>query len=537
MSIKTIDICIIYGIILLSVIFRLYLIHTNKGKKFIFYEKEKGEKNMKKVVSTLLCLTTAATMTVGLTGCDNGGSSSDTLVWYMFGDKPAGLDAVMAKANEIIEPEIGMKLDMQYIDSASFGEKMKLKMASGEAFDLAFTGYNNPYQTAVAMGGLYDITDLIKEVGFTEEEMPQFYLDAVTVDGKIYGLPNIQVVSNPVCWMMDKSLAEELNIDVQKYQDFACNIKTYEDVEKFATMLDELYAKVHEAKPEHCVINPTYYELTVPVYESLTGPVCLRQDGSTNELYLDYETPEYKLQMQKRHEWYQKGYIRSDIAAKGTTTTGNDEARQIEIRFSTWKPGQEIYCTNTYGTEQVTAFFQNPYVGRTSALATSTGVGANSKHPKEAVQLLRLVNTNKELFNILAWGIEGTNYNLNEDGKVIEIPDSGYNKIGEGAWKFGNQFNGLLMAEQEDGIWEATEEMNNTAMKSPALGFVPNTDPISTELANLTNTSSEYAAKKFGTADPAEWYDEYVQAMEAAGAKKVLDELQKQYDEFLNSKN
>ncbi len=95
--------------------------------------------NMKKIISSLLCLSLTGAMTVGLTGCN--GKNSNTLVWYMFGDKPADLETVMAKANEIIEPKIGMKLDMVYIDSGSYQEKMKLKMASKEAYDLAFTGY------------------------------------------------------------------------------------------------------------------------------------------------------------------------------------------------------------------------------------------------------------------------------------------------------------------------------------------------------------------------------------------------------------
>lgn len=78
--------------------------------------------NKKRLITGLLCLATAGTMAVGLSSCGEG-SSGDTLVWYTFEDRPEDLDTVLAKANEIIEPEIGMKLDMQYIDSASYQEK------------------------------------------------------------------------------------------------------------------------------------------------------------------------------------------------------------------------------------------------------------------------------------------------------------------------------------------------------------------------------------------------------------------------------
>ena len=499
---------------------------------------KKMKKETKKIISSILCFATAATMSVGLSGCGekNQAGSDNTLVWYMFGDQPGDLASVLEKANEIIEPEIGMKLDMKYIDSASYGEKMKLKMASGEAYDLAFVGYNNPYQTAVSMGGLYDITDLIKETGI-DKIMPQFYLDSVTVDGKIYGLPNIQVVSNPVSLLMDKSLAEELNVDTQAIEDAACNSKNVDDLKKYAALLDDLFEKVHAAKPDLYVMNPTYDLLDQPIYENLMNGVRIKKDGSSAQLVLDYETPEWEYRKQKVHEWYQKGYIRQDIASKGTAVSGNDEARQIAVRSSTWKPGVETYDAETYGTEQVYMRLNKPYVGRTAALATATGVGANSKHPKEAVEFLKLINTNKELFNIISWGIEGKHYTKNEEGLVTQIENSGYTDVGKSAWKFGDQFNAYLMVGQDADTWTETEKMNNEAVKSPMLGFVPNTDPITNELSNMQNVESEFRAKSdYGTVDISEWKDEYVQKMEQAGAKKVLKELQKQYDEFLSSK-
>ena len=105
------------------------------------------------------------------------------------------------------------------------------------------------------------------------------------------------------------------------------------------------------------------------------------------------------------------------------------------------------------------------------------------------------------------------------------------------AWEFGNQFNGLLLENQEDGVWEEPRQMNEDAVKSPMIGFVPNTDPIANELANITNVNSEYGARKgYGTEDASVWWDEYIEKLNQAGEQKILDELQKQYDEFLASK-
>ena len=492
---------------------------------------------MKKILSAILSVMIIASMAVSLTACGGSKSEGGTLTWYVFGDKPQDHDIVMEKANEIIKAEIGMDLDLEYIDSASYEEKMKLKMASGEPYDLAFTGYINPYQKAVDMGGLYDITDLLKEEGFDNTVIPQFYFDVATVKGKIYGIPNVQVVSNPTCIMMDKSLHDEIGADFPAIEKAACNAKTYEDVEKYALMLDELFEKVHKARPDLYVFNPDTDLIKTVRYEDLIGGVSILKDGSTTKLELLRDTKDAQLGIRKVREWYEKGYIRNDIASVGTAITSNEEARKIAVRTATWKPGQEDSLKNKYGEEQVTALIHLPYIYRDMPLKTMTSVGANSKHPREAVKLLKLINTNKELYNLICWGIEGTHYTVNEDGRITVTPDSGYDKIGTNAWKYGNQFNSFVRDSQPEDVWELTEEMNNNAKLSPMLGFVPDTDSIATELSNLTTIEDEYKAKKkFGTAAFEDYFDEKCKKEDEAGIKTVLEELQKQYDEFLASK-
>lgn len=84
-----------------------------------------------------------------------------------------------------------------------------MKMASGEPIDLYFTGYVNDYQTAVAMGGLYDITEKMENIKMSDgstvkmsDVIEDYYIQSATVNGKIYGIPCIQVISNPQCIVM-----------------------------------------------------------------------------------------------------------------------------------------------------------------------------------------------------------------------------------------------------------------------------------------------------------------------------------------------
>ena len=336
---------------------------------------------------------------------------------------------------------------------------------------------------------------------------------------------------------MDKALAEQLGIDLNAIQEAAQNAKSFDDIKAYAALLDDMFAKVHEAKPELYTFNPSYNLKTTPMYESLLGNVVIRLDGSSTKLQNSEETEEGQFGVQKIREWYLKGYIRNDIASKGNATTSNEEARQIAVIAGTWKPGQDPYVKEKMGYDPAYALLTKPYVKRTSALATMTSVGANSKNPKKAVEFLKLINSDEELFNIICWGIEGTHYTKGDNGKITQIEGSGYTDLGKNAWEFGNQFNGLRLEYQEDGVWEETRQMNEDAVKSPMIGFVPNTDPIANELANITNVNSEYGARKgYGTEDASVWWDEYIEKLNQAGEQKILDELQKQYDEFLASK-
>jgi putative aldouronate transport system substrate-binding protein len=490
---------------------------------------------IRKTISAIVAITTLAAVLVGLSGCGKKEEANGKLLWYTFGERPENFDDVMVKVNEIVQKEIGVELDMQFIDSASYQEKMKLKMASGEPYDIAFTGYINRYHTAVDLGGLYDITKLIKEVKM-DEVIPEFYLDSAKVDGKIYGIPNIQVVSNPICISMNKSLAKQVNADLPAIQEAACNAKNLDDLKKYAEMLDDLFEKIHNARPDLYVLNPKFNLILDPMWENLMNDIYIRRDGSSMELVDITKTEYFDFAIEKINEWYSKGYIRKDIASKGYSTS-EDELKLIAVRPDTWKPGQSVTDAARYGEEQEYAFIHYPYVSRTSTLNTMNSVGANSKNPKKAVEFLKLLNSNKELFNLICWGIEDVNYTKDADGFVTPTEAPDYKNNGRSAWKYGNQFNSLIMVGQSADVWEETEKMNNEAVKSPMLGFVPDTNIITNEIANITSVDDEYKAKTaYGTDPYSVWKDEYQNKLEQAGSDKVLKELQKQFDEFVKNK-
>lgn len=497
---------------------------------------------MKKFISAALTTVMAASCATGLVGC---GKSGNTLRWIQLGDMQPRHEAIMEKVNEIVEDELGMKVEIEYIDTASFNEKAKMKMASGDNYDIIWTGYCNDYYSAVNLGGLMDITDYIDNIKMSDgttvkmsDVIDKFELDSATVNGKIYGIPNMQIASNPLTLSMRKSVAEECGVDLEGLQALATSIKDAAGAKAYMEKLTSELEKIHAKRPDLYAINPGADFSSKNVYEEIVGGIGVRRDGTSTELVNIRNSEEFKVGVDYVNQWYQKGYIRSDIASKGNALTSTDEKKQCAVIQDTWKPGQDVSDEIEFGEPIVYSLMTEPYVGRANPVATMLSIGKDSKHPEEAVKLIYMLNTNKELHNLLCWGIEGEDYTLNSDGTVKEIENSGYDEVGVNAWRYGNQFIGYVTEGQPADVWEQMKTMNDNAVKSPALGFVPETDSITTELANITNVNSEYKAKvEMGTAPREEYWDEYMSKLKEAGIDKVLSELQSQYDEFIAQKN
>lgn len=485
-------------------------------------------------------------MAVGLSGCKllDKLNQGETLRWIVLGEKPADFDMVLAEMNKIVEPELGMKVSVEFIDAASMNEKMKLKMAEKDPFDVCFTGYCNAYGTAVQMKGLYDITDLLDNIKMKDgstvkmsDVVDQFYLDSATRNGRIYGIPNAQVNSNPRCFMILESTAKAAGIDAEGWQEMAVNATTTEAHKAYLAKTTEELTKLLNVQDELGLTRINGPLLMAPsIYEGIGSGVGIRKDGS-EELVLLYETPEYRYEAEVLHQWFKKGIIDKDAASRGETPATVEEQKHFGTWEASWKPGQDQQDIEKYGEPITYVYMHAPYVNNGNPLATMQSVGANTKHPEEAVKFIYMMNSNKDLYNLFCWGIEGKHYTKNEDGTVKFVEGSGYQDMSRSAWAYGNQFNSYVLEGQPADVWEETRQMNSDAGKSPALGFVADLSAYTTEVANIANVLAEYKARRlFGTTDPKEWYDQFLKDLHTAGIDKIKDELQKQYSAFLASK-
>jgi len=392
-------------------------------------------------------------------------------------------------------------------------------MASGNEFDICFTStWMNDYHKAAQEGGILDITDYIEKYApALKSALPDYVFDSAKIGGKIYGVPNMQVMTHPIAVNAQKEYVKKYNFDFS-------SVKSMNDLDPF---LGEIKAN----EPDKYAIKPGNIDYWIlPKWEFVIedSNVVILKDGSSNKLEIQFNTNEFKDGLEKTHEWYEKGYIRPDISSVGDDTTDVSNGKYI-VNCGNWKPGAESYDK----IPKIYAILHEPYLKRNGALSTVLSVGAKSRNPEKAVQLIELINTNKDLYNLICFGIKGTHYNL-IDGKVEKLKDVGYAPNCD--WAFGNQFNAYVAVNQDDDVWEQTKKMNDEAQRSPLLGFVPDLAPIQNELSQISAVNEEFSVYKVGADAPENYWNNYMEKLKIAGQQKVLDELQKQVDKFLAAK-
>lgn len=212
--------------------------------------------------------------------------------------------------------------------------------------------------------------------------------------------------------------------------------------------------------------------------------------------------------------------------------------RVIARARGVYKPGVEVQEAVQWGpgVELVSTMLGEEALLTTSGLTASiNAIPATSKNPERAMMALELVNNNAELFNLLAYGIEGQHYEKIDDNTIRQTATDKYAGI---PWMMGNTFNAYVMEGSPADINEATIEFNNTAMPSKALGFTFDIEPVKTQAAQVQTVVDEYLpALNCGAVENVEEsLAEFNSKLEAAGINDMVAEAQTQIDAWKAAK-
>ena len=150
--------------------------------------------------------------------------------------------------------------------------------------------------------------------------------------------------------------------------------------------------------------------------------------------------------------------------------------------------------------------------------------------------------------NLLNYGIEGVHYEKvpvsAEEKEAVKgkpyVYDTKVKLIEEKRkdysvpyWIQGGLFNTYVQDTEPADKWSTYKEFNDQAVNAPSFGFDFNSEPVSTEIAGFRNILDEFGPSLFtGSVEPSEYLPELQKKLEATGLQKVIDEMQKQIDEW-----
>lgn len=443
-----------------------------------------------------------------------GADKTATLKWYVAGAKQPDHDLVMTEINKSLVAKINAKLDLRVLDAGTFNDKMKMIVAANENYDICFTAsWRNNFWQNVAWGAFTPLDDLIaKNTTVLKTAVPDSVMNVAKVNGKIYAVPNTQVMYTSWGFNFQKELLDKYKFDIK-------TIKNFTDIEPFLEIIKKNEPSLIPYRQNYSVYG---------IDEEIISTFTMIKKGDKSLKILPIQgSKEEKYAQNLLRDWFNKGYIRKDILTI-TDDSAELKANKYAVQPTVMKPGGDVELSTKYAKEWVSIPFEKPYLQAAAGASTMNAISSNSKNPVKAIKLIELVNTDKEIFNTLIFGLENIHYTkISQD--TVDVPKDSKYQFGTMSWVFGNVFNSFYMKGQTPGIWDETDRLNKTAEVSVLRGFNPNTAPIQAEIAKLNAVALEFKNMQF-MSDYETKYPAYLEKMKTAGLDKVVAEYQKQVD-------
>ena len=486
--------------------------------------------------STLESADSVQSETKTVSGVDNSEPVELTMVIQTDGIECADNAMLDEAINELLNEKLNVTLNIKRCTFTDTRTNMNLWLSSGEPCDV----FNSWFSWSTYKDYYADLTPYQDLMPNALEALGNFISNGYNGD-QLLGLPAIKDWVSYSCYMMRKDIVEETGMNPEE-------IKTFADFEA-------LLRKIKENHPDmYPLTNGTAGRSTL-----FTSTVNAREDGTqymtdmcigtglgiglmdpatSSEVSCMFFSDFYKDTIEMAYRWTEEGLMYDSSILNGFEQVVAGTAAGYATSY---KPGIESQETVSCGTEMVAVCMPDPKDG---VLVTNTnfnwGVNKNCKDPERACQLLDLLYYDVDLNNLLSWGIEGVHYVKTDDPNIIEYPEgidaSTVSYYSWGKWELPNNYLQYVMAPSPSNLWEEMDEFNMAAAPSKALGFVFDTTPVEGEITAVQNVITQYdPGLGSGTLEPSK-LEEFQQALLDNGVQKIIDEAQRQLDEFISNK-
>lgn len=446
-------------------------------------------------------------------------------------------------ANEFHEKVLNdLNIDMT-VEQMAWGtnDQMATRLASGEKIGFMNMATENDW----AYKGLIAPIDrdLLEELAPKYlESRGQYGFDCVTINGEIVTLP-LKSMPNSYAqqgFRVRNDILNQVDWDVSK-------IKTYDDLmtaiaavkEKFPDLYvisyaDSLFYTMFDAEyaPEGAIFN----QLQNPL-NSNGGLVVIDEGQPDSDEIINWVETDYFAQICKmEEEWCRLGYLERDASFRERAATAWDSGNSL-LNFGAQTCIYDHKLGNVEGADvRYLNLSNHPTVLK---LDYDWGIAVSSADADNVGNWLRFVNwmySTKENYMFCRHGVEGTDWEYNEDGSVNKIMrDSLIHDWMTATAMYEELPEGTYDPAEVEAYWHSDDNCIN----SKAMGFSFDPTPVETEAALLQAICTEKLEPlTFGRGNFDEDFPPVLEELKAAGLDKYLEEYQRQFSEFMaNKKN
>ncbi len=457
----------------------------------------------------------------------------------------SGYAAVQEAVNEITESKINVTVHLQWIDSASYGTQVPMMITGNETLDLMMFTPNpsTTYNTMMAQGQLMDITELVQEYGpAIQETLGDELLAATSKDGKVYGVGTYGPLGQMVYIFIRKDYLEQVDM-VEKAE----NCTTWTELEEIMTAVADATGQGlvnSDVNGGTLLANPGIMAADAfadnYVYDNVGDAANLFMGNTeTGKIECLYFNEDVKTVLKRAADWYEKGLIYKDAATAqdfGTTLMKNGVGSALATCVEIGGESEKIAAV---GKDMVVIkAVANPMAATGVLTKFGFGIPVTATEPEAAMKFLNLLYTDGEISTLLSWGIEGRDYVLNEDGTAT-YPEgvSSENCLYHIAdFLYGSRINTVPWEGAGADIREVQRKQNETIEISPFLGFNVDNSKLEQELTAVVNVFEQYKGTVLSGASGGDfdtYYQEFLDALTAAGIQKLIDAYQQQLDDWV----
>jgi putative aldouronate transport system substrate-binding protein len=394
-------------------------------------------------------------------------------------------------------------------------EKM---LQEGENIDIMHTsmsekseGGESAYSKFVSRD-LFEPLDSYLQSGIGKELydlMPAKYWSAMQANGHIYGIDGTMNVlfGGQEGYYVNAELAEKYGYDISQpiedQMDILQEVKENETVDVISVSSSGLLT-IPQTLDAHWMTSAMYFD----------------QSDMAAKCVLDNEVFMEKLRQIKRFD--DLGWV---------TDTSESRIKSFFIQYVSIINGSTLHKSNeTIDVE----FFDNTvnvipvFTGKDSVHTAkgATGICSQSKNKDKAFELLALTQTDPYLNNLLAYGLEGVDYNL-----VDGYADTVINPISVD--RFANKMI-CHLSERVNLTAEDYTALFDNAEVPESLGFAFDGRSVKNETFETTNVMHNYDFLEYEDFDTA--IEELYAELKDLGIEKMIDECNRQYKEYISTR-